>query len=141
MAASSNPVILVNVLVPVLIDNCFLQLARQADDKRKEKSIEISSDEDDDTDSDDDEDDDDDDDDAAKQKEKKKKEKKMKAKLEKAKSKRNGNEDALAREWVRFFYVMIEPVEPRTRLVDPYVSFAKMLFRYAVRSRENGDYK
>ena len=46
-----------------------------------------------------------------------------------------------ARVWVRFFYVMIEPVTPRVRLVEPFLDFAKQLFRYAVRARENGDYK
>ena len=64
--------------------------------------------------------------------------------MEKTKVKLKGKKierEVTAQEWVRFFYVMIEPVEPRTRLVDPYVSFAKMLFRYAVKSRESGDYK
>ena len=46
-----------------------------------------------------------------------------------------------ARDWVRFFYVMIEHVEPRTHLVTPFLTFARQLFQYAVRARENADYK
>ena len=46
-----------------------------------------------------------------------------------------------ARVWVRFFYIMIEPVEPKTRLVEPYMSFAKQLFGYAVKAREKCDFK
>lgn len=107
-----------------------LQLARESDDKKQEKS-------DDDSDDDDDSDSDDEVDEMVKKLLKKSK---SKTKL-KSKKTKSGEEEITAREWVRFFYTMIEPVEPRTRLVDPYVSFAKMLFRYAVRSREKGDFK
>jgi len=112
------------------------ELARESDDRKKENEDES------DDDSDDDDSDAVDSDEANNNPGKKYfKSKSMAKKNAKQKAKKEREELITAREWVRFFYVMIEPVEPRTRLVDPYVSFAKMLFRYAVRSREKGDFK